>query len=493
MTRPNILFITADQMRWDCLGCAGNPVIQTPHLDALAAAGTRFTNAFTPDPICVPARASIMTGNYPQVCTGHKGNTGAIREGQPLLTRTLKSAGYRTYALGKLHFLPYAPPDQPRTTHGFDHVEWTESGRILKQYDPKGERRGVEDYFDHLHDQGWHGYARAHGIGNNDVRPCASPLPAELYVDAWIADRSIAALDRHCDEHADAPFFLWMSSPKPHSPYDPPPPFDRLHDPRTIPPPFGDLSLLEHMDPNIEQTLYSHGCDSLSPEAWQVIRSYYYGNISFLDAQVGRVLAHLDRLGLRENTLIIFTADHGDLLGDFGSAFKSNHMNGSVRVPFLAAGPGIPAGAVASAPMGLQDLHPTFADFAGADIGQPVHGLSLRSLLDGGPSQREWYYACTGHPGHQSSMIANGEWKYIYSEHGGIEQLYDQRNDPGEVRNLAGDPAHVFRTSEMRERLISEARKTADPLVETGALPRRDLDRAALRQFHVGHMGWRWY
>ena len=310
MNKPNILFITTDQMRWDCMGCAGNPVIQTPHLDALAAAGTRFCNAFSPDPICVPARATIMTGNYPQVCTGIKANRGGIREGQPLLTATLKAAGYRTYALGKLHFLPYAPPDQPRNIHGFDHVEWTESGRILKEFDPKGERRGVEDYFDYLHDQGWYGYTRAHGIGNNDVRPAASPVPENLYVDTWIADRSMAALDRHRSDYPEQPFFLWMSSPKPHSPYDPPRPYDALYDPRDIPKPFGDMSLLPEMDPGIEQTLHSHACDTLSPEAWQVIRSHYYGNISFFDAQVGRVLAHLEDLGQRENTLIVFTSDH---------------------------------------------------------------------------------------------------------------------------------------------------------------------------------------
>lgn len=493
MTQPNILFITCDQMRWDCLGCAGNPVIQTPNLDALAAAGTRFRNAFTPDPICVPARASIMTGNYPQVCTGTKANCGGIREGQPLLTATLKSAGYKTYALGKLHFLPYAPPDAPRTTHGFDHVEWTESGRILKEHDPKGERRGIEDYFDYLRDQGWFGYARAHGIGNNDVRPCASPLPPELYVDAWIADRSMAALDRHCADHADRPFFLWMSSPKPHSPYDPPRPYDRLYDPRRIPKPFGDASLLEHMDPKIEQTLWSHACDSVSPEAWQVIRSYYYGNISFLDAQIGRVLAHLDSLGLRESTLIVFTADHGDLIGDFGSAFKTNHMNGSVRLPFIVQGPGVPAGAVSDALVGLQDLHPTFAAFAGASIGQEVQGHNLKPVFDGAPSPREWFYACTGGRGNQSSMIANGKWKYIYNEHGGIEQLYDQENDPGEVRNLALEAEQAFRVSECRGLLLSEARKVSDPIAESGELPVAALDRKSLRQFGGGAMGWRWY
>ena len=154
---PNILLISADQMRWDCLGAIGNPVIQTPNLDRLARRGVLFRNGFTPDPICVPARASIMTGNYPHVCTGQKTNGGRIRADQPLLTETLKSVGYRTYALGKLHFVPYSPPGEPRLVHGFQHVRLTESGRILKQFDPERQQRGLEDYMDELEDWGWGG------------------------------------------------------------------------------------------------------------------------------------------------------------------------------------------------------------------------------------------------------------------------------------------------------------------------------------------------
>ena len=146
---PNILLITADQFRWDCLGCMGNEVIQTPNLDAIADRGVLFSNAFSPDPICVPARASIMTGNYPQVCTGVKANGGRIKEGQPLLTEVLKGVGYRTYALGKLHFVPYAPPGEPRLVHGFEHVDLHESGRLIGQYDPEGKLQGLEDYFDY--------------------------------------------------------------------------------------------------------------------------------------------------------------------------------------------------------------------------------------------------------------------------------------------------------------------------------------------------------
>lgn len=496
MKTPNILLITADQFRWDCLGCAGNPAIRTPHLDALAARGVRFDNAFTPDPICVPARACIMTGNYPQVCTGNKANNGRIRDGQPLLTETLKRVGYRTATIGKLHFVPYAPPGQPRLLHGFEHAELMESGRILRQYDPEGRARGIEDYFDFLHDAGWHGYTRAHGVGNNDVRPCASPLPPELYVDHWIADRTIAALDRHARATPEAPFCIWMSSPKPHSPYDPPRPWDALYDPRALPPPFGPRERVREKAAIIEGQGIAHGTPSLSPEAWQTIRAHYYGNISFLDAQIGRVLAHLDATGARDNTLILFTADHGDLLGDFGSCFKGNHLNGSVRVPFLAAGPGIAAGMVSPALVGLQDILPTLAAAAGAPAPEAIQGCDLTPLLAGrAKAVREVYYATTGKAGGQSVMLTDGAWKYIYSEQGGCEEFYDQRNDPGETRNLARDPGHAAVCRDWRARAIAEARRLCDPIADGPDLPAAPFDRAAMTAWKASEhsLGWRWY
>lgn len=494
--RPNILLITADQMRWDCLGSMGNPVIQTPNLDRIASRGVLFRNGFSPNPICVPARASIMTGNYPHVCTGMKGNGGKIRDDQPKMTEVLKSVGYRTYALGKLHFVPYSPPGQPRLVHGFEHVDLTESGRYLNEFDPKGKLTGVEDYFDYLKSVGWAGYTRAHGVGNNDVRPCPSPLPAEHYVDTWIANCTITQIDRHQREFADRPFFMWMSSPKPHSPYDPPRPYDAMYDPREVPRPFGSEADLKQRNPLMERIRYDHAIDSLSPEALQVIRSYYYGGISYLDAQIGRVMDHLEKVGQLDNTLVLFTADHGDLLGDFGSFFKVNHLNGSVRVPYLAAGPGITEGVVSDALVGLQDVMPTFAEAAGADIGQPVQGTSLMShMADSSTPVRDHYVATTMHSPWQSAMLTDGAWKYIYSEACGVEELYDQVNDPHEEVNQAGNPEHAERLEAMRKALHQTAQDLGDTdLLSGDGFVRSDVDRDRFPDLPVkGGMGWRWY
>jgi arylsulfatase A-like enzyme len=487
-------------MRWDCMGCAGNDVIKTPNLDAIAERGAYFGNAFTPDPICVPARASIMTGNYPQTCTGQKTNGGRIKESQPLLTEVLKGVGYRTYALGKLHFVPYAPPGEPRLVHGFEHVDLHESGRILALYAKDKKVRGIEDYFDYLETVGWDGYSRAHGIGNNDVRPCASPLPEEHHVDYWIADRTIEQIDRHSNEFSDKPFFMWMSSPKPHSPYDPPRPYDRMYDPRELPAPFGAMELLKDRYPAIESTLWRHAADSVSPEAWQVIRSYYYGCVSFLDAMIGRVVDHLESKGLLENTIILFSSDHGDLLRDFGSCFKVNHLNGSVRVPFLAAGPGIASGIRSEELVGLQDILPTFAAMAGADIGQDVDGIDLSSHLSGSekPLCRDFYYSTTETDkeyGGQSAMMADKRYKYIYSAANATEELYDQLEDPGELNNLAGDASRKGLLADMRNKLIDCAREFSDSsILSSDSLFEYDLDRSKFQELPVRrNMGWRWY
>lgn len=495
--RPNILLVMADQLRWDCLGCMDNPVIKTSNIDALASRGVRFRNGFSPNPICVPARAAVMTGNYPHVGTGSKNNSGCIRDDQPLLTEVLKQVGYRTYAMGKLHFAPYSSPDEPRRVHGFEHVDLHESGRIIRQFDPTGEKRGIEDYFDYLTDVGWHGYSRAHGIGNNDVRPCANPLPQEHTVDHWIADCTLKQIDRHFQESPDRPFFMFMSSPKPHSPYDPPTPYDKMYDPREMPRPFGSIEDLEGRNPCLKHTIYSHAADTLSPQAWQVIRAHYYGCISWLDVQVGRVIERLEEIGQLENTLILFTADHGDLIGDFGSVFKGNHLNGSVRVPFIVAGPGVAQSAVSDALVGLQDILPTIAAAGGAEIGQAVQGEDLAPVLaDPATNVRDLYYSSTGNDPAQSVMITDGQWKYIHSQAaGGVEELYDQKNDLSELHNLAGNTEHGKLKIELRERLMATARELGDKTILDGdGLKTSNAytdDPSAKRM--TGGMGWRWY
>ena len=497
MPRPNILLITADQLRSDALGCYGNAVCRTPNLDALAAQSVVFDWAMTPNPICVPARACITTGNYPHVCTGHKENTGRIRPDQVKLAEHFAGCGYRTYSCGKLHYVPYARPGQPRIVHGFEHAEIAESGRWLCEVDPTGQVRGLEDYLDFLADRGWGGYSRAHGHGNNDVRPCISPLPEELHVDHWVADRGIACLRRHAQRGDGRPFLLHCGFPKPHAPLDPPHRFVSLYDPRTIPPPAGDESLLADRNPYTARERITHAQDSLSPAARQVIKAYYYALITHQDEQIGRLAAALRETGQWDSTIIVFTSDHGDLMGDFGGYFKCVFLEGSVHVPLLVRAPGAAPGRRAQL-AGLQDILPTLAGLSDCPLPQAVQGLDLSPVLaDSAAPGRELFYSqCLDQP-RQSAMVFDGRWKYCWAQEGPTEELYDLQADPRELVNLASRESGMAREALLepwRRKLMAEATRLGDTgIISGGRLASTLLDRASFAKLPVSGMGWRWY
>jgi arylsulfatase len=483
----------SDHMRHDALSCNGNSFVKTPNFDRLAAGGVNFANSFTPNPICVPARASMTTGNYSHRATGTKDNGGKIRDGQVKMAEHFANNGYRTYAIGKLHYVPYSPPGEPRLLHGFQYCELCESGRVIKQFDPEGKQRGIEDFHDYLHDVGWGGYERAHMTGNNDIHPAPSPLPAEHHEEAWVASRTIAALKRHAEETPDEPFLMWSSYAKPHSPYDPPRPWDTMYDPREIPPPVGCLDDLEGRDVELTRRPWKYGWDRVSPEAVQVARAHYYGMVSFHDAQIGRVLDYLDEAGLADDTVVVYMADHGDLLGDFGNFFKCSLFDGSVKVPFIVRAPGVaPAGETRDHLAGPLDLLPTICGLTGNDLPQEVDGDDLTPILKSADAPgREFFVSQTWDTPEQKYMVRTPDLKYIYCEEGGTEELYDVAADPNDLVNIVADrPDDVAR---LRNMLIEWCIDNGDEqMVQDGQLavsPIKEDDR----KFRDGNMGWRWY
>ena len=493
--RPNILILMGDQIRADALGCYGNTCCITPTFDRLAREGVLFRNSFTPNPICVPARAILMTGNYAHTCTGNHGAGGGILPGEIKMAEHFIAHGYETYACGKMHFEPYSPPGKPRNTNGFQRCDLVESGRLIQQFDPKGEMRGLEDYHDYLADVGWAGYSRAHGIGNNDVRPCPTPLPAEHHVDHWVADRAIARLGEHMKAHPDKPFLLFSSFPKPHSPYDPPYDYVKRYDPRTIPPPVGDASMVLDRNPHLQFEQYTRAMTTLSPAARQVIKMYYYALITHQDAQIARVLAALEKAGVADDTIVLYCADHGDLMGDFGTYFKGVFLEGSARVPFLMRGPGIPKGETRMQLTGIQDVLPTLASMTGCPLPKPVQGLDLTPALAAAkaPLREVFYGQCFNDP-RQSAMLTDGRWKYCYAQMGAVEELYDLASDPTELVNLASKGGHESRVIEWRERMVAEMHRLWDnSFFKDGGLATSPLDREALKKLPIREMGWRWF
>lgn len=508
MKKPNVLLITGDHARHDAVAANHDPkasnslgsVIKTPNLDRLANDGVSFANSFTTNPICVPGRASITTGNYPHKATGKKGNGGRIKDDQPILARDFAAAGYATYAVGKLHYVPYSPPGEPRLLHGFQKAELCEEGRIISSFDPLGKTKGLEDYHDYLESVGWGGYERAHCIGNNDVHPCASPMPAEHHEESWVANRTIANLSEHLDGGSDKPFLMWMSFTKPHPPYDPPRPYDDMYDPRTMPEPLGGWEndeIMKGRDRELENRRYVYGYDRLSEQAVRVARAYYCGMMSFQDEMIGKVLDFLEEKNVKEETIVIYTADHGDLLGDFGRFFKTCMIDGSVKVPFIWRVPGLDGGDNHRRIqlVGLQDVMPTLCSLCGVTPGGSSDGIDLTPILqDEGAKGRDFYVSQTCESPGQKYMIRTPQWKYIYSEIGGVEELYDSSRDDYELDNLAGKPESKGVLEQLRKTLLDWCVENGDDgMVVDGKLAASGEDNLKPRSINPGVFGWRKY
>jgi arylsulfatase A-like enzyme len=429
MSQPeqyNVLLVTADQFRGDFLGCAGHPVVRTPNLDALGVAGAYFPRAFSPVPVCVPARYAIMTGRVP-IAFGVRGNGGRIPPDAVTLPAAFGHAGYATAAIGKMHFSPWREP------YGFKTFVVSEEGRQWQ--DPAG----GDDYQRYLRDVGWGGYERAHGIGNNDVHTSTSPLPLEHYHTTWATRTTQRWLRDHVSRAGATgqPFFAWCSYTKPHSPYDPPEPYDRLYDPRTFPPPIGSAEDIRDLSPRYQEERNGHLWDTLGPETIQRARAFYAGNVTLIDRMVGELRQTLAQLGVAERTVICFTADHGDLLGDHGLFFKANYFTGAWQVPFLLYAPArCDAVGVAERFVSTEDVYPTLLSLAGVPLpdGHVLHGRTVHDDPNGGPPA---VFGSIGRPPQQIHSARTRRWSYVLHARGAYEELYDLAADAGERHNLA--------------------------------------------------------
>jgi arylsulfatase A-like enzyme len=451
--RLNVLLITADQLRGDFLGYAGHPTVRTPNLDALAAEGVAFPNAYSPVPVCVPARYAMMTGRT-AVSLGVRGNASVPIPAQCLtLPDAFARAGYATGAFGKMHFTPW---DEP---YGFATFTVSEEGRQAGRDGGQGDA-----YQRYLRTTGWGGWERAHGIGNNDVRTSSSPLPLEHYHTTWCARETERWLRGRVAADPERPFFAWCSFTKPHSPYDPPEPYDRLYDPRAFPPPVGGAADLEGLSPFYEEARRGRMLDALGPEQVQRARAMYAGNVTLIDHAVGELRRTLRELGVAGRTVVLFTADHGDLLGDHGLFFKATFFRAAWHVPFVVFAPGRASGGRRDPRfLASEDVYPTLLDVAlgggaGADVaeaaaGADASGANGRSALAGAGAARDTVFGSVGPAPRAQHAARNERWSYVLHARGAYEELYDLRADPEERRNLAGAAEHAAVGRELRSGL----------------------------------------
>jgi choline-sulfatase len=425
MKPSNIIFILSDEHNKRVLGCGGHPMIRTPNLDALAARGTRFTSAYTNCPICVPARASFATGRYVHA---HRcwDNAIAYDGKMPSWGHRLMAQGHHVTSIGKLH---YASGDAKR--NGFNE-------EIL----PMHIVGGVGDLLGLIRDE----LPRRPGSAN--LGPEAGPGESDYTrYDRSIAEATVQWLHNNAPKHRDKPWAMYVGFVAPHFPLIAPPDFYNLYRESDVPWPdqydHGQRPRHPFIDAMRKCLCYDDAFDA--PMVRRAITAYF-GLVSFMDDNVGKILHALETTGLAENTRIVYTSDHGDNLGTRGLWGKSTMYEESAGIPMIAAGPGIPAGRVCDTPVTLVDAFPTYVQSVGAAVDAADAGLPGTSLIDianGATPQRtvlSEYHAAGAITG--ASMIRHGPYKYIH--YAGLPpMLFNLQSDPHEHTDLGRDTRYA--------------------------------------------------
>jgi arylsulfatase A-like enzyme len=455
--RYNVLFISSDDLR-PTLGCYGNPIVKTPNIDAIAARGTRFDRAYAQFPLCNPSRSSLLSGRYP-TRSGVMDNNSYFRKQHPdivTLPQYFKNQGYASLRTGKIF-------------HGGidDMVSWTEGGEPVDQNivnrppSPVATGQGARETND---PEGAPQANRPAPTSASD-RIVVLDGDGETFGDYNVATRAIEYLERYREK----PFFLAVGFVKPHSPPAAPKKFFDLYDQNKIPLPpdfntrprapqgFPDISI-----PHRNADLFI-GRDSSPDEAREMIRAYY-ASTSFMDAQVGRVIEALDRLHLRENTIIVFWGDHGYHLGEKGKWSKAYSLwDVGLGVPLIIAMPGQKP-QTSGRTVQLLDLYPTLADLAGLPAPPPVQGRSIPPLLR--KPNASWNFpafAVVMFQGKLGRSVTTERWHYVEWDEGRAgAMLTDHRSDPLELKNLADEARFADQVRKMKELLKDSALGTPE-------------------------------
>ena len=449
--------VVSDQERADVLGCYGGPC-RTPALDGLAADGVRFETCIAPSSICSPVRASFLTGLYPH---GHGilNNThepDALRSdlaaGVATYSELLRDAGYRLGYVGKWHVGERGPESR-----GFHDVV------MAPNVVAGANDEAIVEHEVELLDPVYATYPRGRLLVAG-----VDPRPIEATETRRDADAAIDLLHRY--RELGRPFCLRLDFEGPHHPYMPPEPYASMYESREIPP-WPNFVEDASTKPAAQQRLIEQrGVAGWTWADWQPVVARYFGFVSFIDAEIGRVLDALGALGLRERTVVIHTADHGDMTGSHGGQFNKGPLmyDEVCRVPLLVRGPQVQALGACRVPVGSLALMPTILDLAGMRVPDGLHVSSLAPWLSdpaaagvGDATHAEYHGDEWGL--YSMRMIRTGTHKYVYSPHG-IDELYDLEADPHELVNRIAEPEYAAVGQELRHRLRDWMLATGDPL-----------------------------
>jgi len=469
--QPNILLIIADQQRADTVGFSGKTACRTPNLDRLARQGIAFAHALTPCPLCAPARAAIFTGQYPHQVDMLRNDT-SLRAA-PTLTDRLRGRGYHTAYAGKWHLDAQTPPYLLAHSAAHDKTvsalaQWFDrsAGESVQEYTAWCARNGLPD--------GW----AFNDLALRTTRQPAMSIPktgvlqmgADQTIDGWITEHALRLLS---ERPRGRPFFLVCGFQGPHPPFKIPEPYYSRYDPRDIPEP-PNFYPAPHK-PRANTTSYYHQLWLDHGEhwaAWQKSVAVYWGFVTLLDEQVGRLVSALERENVLDDTLVIFTSDHGEMLGQHGLWHKMMPYEEAVRVPLVMRYPRrIAAGARSDALVSLVDLAPTLLSVAGEPIPDEMTGIDLSPAFGNRREfQREPYRFSEHQPlgaWHNTvawRMVVDPRWKYVWNQ-GDLGELYDLESDPFELRNRIDEPGLQSQRAHLRSVLREWMAQTVDPLL----------------------------
>ena len=469
--RPNILWLCTDQQRYDTIGALGNPYVSTPNIDRLVQEGMAFERAYCQSPICTPSRVSFLTGMYASAIHVNGNGAEAMPAGHPpLVTKLLANAGYDCGLIGKLHLSSAWGRTEVRTDDGYRYWEYSHAPR-----------------------DDWpigHGYAdwvRSKGAILGDLIKDPEGVPAELHQTTWCAEKTMEFIG----QERSGPWAASVNMYYPHPYFNPPKTYRDQFEPSDMPAPLFRESDLLQQEKLAGVDFQSLGrrpekLDMESPvlpkppelDVWpvdsiavrrdaQTLKAAYYAMIKLVDDQVGRILNYLIETRQRENTLVVFTSDHGEMLGDHGLIQKGcRFYEGLVRVPLIFSWPGhVQEGVCSNALVELTDKAPTFLDLAGAGIPEPMHGRSLAPLLKGENSSdyhrdfvRCEYYDALEEPDHSFATMFRDERHKLVLYHGhGLGELYDLEEDPNEFENMWDEPEAQPLKLELMQRSFDES------------------------------------
>ncbi len=464
----------------DALGCYGNECIDTRNIDALAARGVRFTRMFAAYPVCAPNRGSIATGRYPTI-HGLRANGMRLPKSELTMMDVLRENGYRTYGAGKMHFGPqwqfpadgsaikdpdpstaYNPQPQPDEFpwYGFDQAALTEDHR-------------TGPYADYLAEHGYNVWDELHSASYPQSSTEPSPFPEEHHQTTWITDR---ALDFVREERGEQPFFLWVSYVHPHHPFNPPAPYDTLYSADEMPSPVWDADEVAGWPEAYREKFFALGsgheavglCD-MSDEEFRHIKAVYYGMVTQIDRNVGRILDELRARGELEKTIIVFNADHGEMLGDHRLLFKGTTYDCITNVPLIICRPGEQdpdgeGGAVRELFANSTDIMPTLLEMAGIAEPEPspIQGHSLApAMTDDDYHIRD--DAFIENPGERRT-IRTADALLTWHGRNTRGELYDLTTDPNCFVNLWEEPAAAGLKSDLLDLLLARMAQNVDPL-----------------------------